>query len=57
MINRYKGLALKDLKASIERGFDDFDWVKKDPDLKPLENDPEFKSPPGESAEERVNLV
>ncbi|ADG69167.1 TPR repeat-containing protein [Planctopirus limnophila DSM 3776] len=44
VINRYKGLALKDLKASIERGFDDFDWVKKDPDLKPLENDPEFKA-------------
>lgn len=44
VISRYKSQAIKDLKASIDRGFDDYDWAKKDPDLKSLENDPEFKT-------------
>ena len=34
---------MSDLRKSIEQGFQDFDWMKKDPDLKSLQELPEFK--------------
>lgn len=35
-------LALRDLEASMRNGFDDVDWMRKDPDLKSLQADEEF---------------
>jgi HEAT repeat protein len=35
-------LALRDLEASMRNGFDDVDWMLKDPDLKSLQADEEF---------------
>lgn len=35
-------LALRDLEASMRSGFDDVDWMLKDPDLKSLQADEEF---------------
>lgn len=41
--NRRKD-ALKELAKAIELGYDDWEWMLKDPDLKGLHLDPEFKS-------------
>ena len=38
----YKRAAFADLKKSIEMGFQDFELMKKDPDLKPFQELPEF---------------
>ena len=35
--------ALRSLKKAIRLGYDDFDHMKKDADLKPLEGDPAFE--------------
>lgn len=43
LIQQYTDSALADLRKSIEHGFDDFDWMKKDPDLKSLHNNDDFK--------------
>lgn len=38
-----KSEAIQHLKAALEMGYPFFDWMKRDPDLKSLENDPEFQ--------------
>ncbi|MCA9118025.1 MAG: tetratricopeptide repeat protein, partial [Planctomycetaceae bacterium] len=42
-IEEYRAKALAELKRSVELGFRQFDWMRKDPDLKPLEGLKEFK--------------
>ncbi len=39
----YKRLAIDDLRAALKFGFNDLDWMKKDPDLNSLHDMPEFK--------------
>ena len=39
----YRKKSLSDLEQSIKQGFLDFDWMAKDPDLKVLNDDPDFK--------------
>ena len=39
----YRKKSLADLARSIEQGFEDFDWMTKDPDLAALRTDDEFK--------------
>ena len=39
----YKRLAIDDLRASLKFGFNDLEWMKKDPDLNSLHDMPEFK--------------
>ena len=34
---------MADLQQSVTRGFSDFDWMQKDPDLNILHDDPEYK--------------
>ena len=43
LIAQYTKAALADLKKSVEQGFEDFAWMKKDPDLKVFQELPEFK--------------
>jgi HEAT repeat protein len=43
LIQQYTSSALADLRKSIELGFEDFDWMKKDPDLKSLQEVDDFK--------------
>ena len=40
--DEYTKKALAELKRSIELGFGDFDWMKKDPDFEPIRDLPEF---------------
>jgi HEAT repeat protein len=42
-LQEYKQAAFADLKKSIEIGFQDFELMKKDPDLKPFQELPEFQ--------------
>ncbi|HLJ10014.1 MAG TPA: hypothetical protein VKU82_02435 [Planctomycetaceae bacterium] len=57
-LEQYKQAALADLKKSIEAGFQDFELMKKDPDLKSFIELPEFQAlikspaeaPPGAAA-------
>ena len=42
-LERYKQTALADLKKSIELGFQDFELMKTDPDLKVFQTLPEFQ--------------
>lgn len=55
LIQKYREQAIADLKRSIELGFADYEWIRKDPDLKSLHNLPEFKAvhTPIESVEEQ----
>ncbi len=50
LLAQYKQAAFADLKRSIELGFQDFELMKKDPDLKPFQELPDFqellKAPP-----------
>lgn len=39
----FKRRAIEDLRASVKLGFNEFDWMKKDPDLNSLHEMPEFK--------------
>ncbi len=39
----FQSKAIVDLRDSIKAGFDEFDWMKKDPDLNSLHELPEFK--------------
>jgi Flp pilus assembly protein TadD len=39
----HRKAALTDLEKSVKSGFQDFEWMKQDPDLKPLADDPQFK--------------
>ena len=39
----YKQKALSELRRSVKMGFSDLKWMRKDPDLKLLQNDTEFK--------------
>lgn len=41
-MQEFRKLALRDLEASMRNGFDDVDWMRKDPDLKSLQADEEF---------------
>jgi hypothetical protein len=34
--------ALRSLRKAVSLGYDDFDWMKQDPDLDSLKKDPEF---------------
>jgi hypothetical protein len=43
LLESYKSAALSDLKKAIESGFQDFNLMKKDPDLKSLSDLPEFQ--------------
>ena len=36
--------AFEALTKAVELGYGDYDWMKTDPDLKPLRNDPRFES-------------
>jgi tetratricopeptide (TPR) repeat protein len=57
-LDDYKRAAFADLKKSIEMGFQEFDLMKQDPDLKPFQELPEFheliktapQNPPGTGA-------
>lgn len=40
---KYRKQALADLAESFKQGFDDYAWTAKDPDLKPLHDDPAFQ--------------
>lgn len=55
---KYRKQAIVDLAESFKQGFDDYAWTAKDPDLKPLHDDPGFKKilseKPTESAEEKM---
>ncbi|HVP36968.1 MAG TPA: protein kinase [Terriglobales bacterium] len=37
-----KRLALDSLKSSINAGLEDYEWIKRDPDLESIKNEPEF---------------
>jgi serine/threonine protein kinase/Flp pilus assembly protein TadD len=37
-----KRLALDSLKGSIRAGLEDYEWIKRDPDLESIKNEPEF---------------
>jgi len=37
-------MALALLKQAVAKGFKDFDWMKRDPDLESIRNDPRFQS-------------
>lgn len=37
-----KGEALRSLRLAISLGYDDFDWMRRDPDLEALKQHPEF---------------
>lgn len=41
--DKYRKQALEELAESFKVGFSDYDWAAKDPDLKLLRDDPEFK--------------
>jgi HEAT repeat protein len=41
---KYRAQAIADLSESIKQGFDDYDWMSKDPDFKLLREDAEFKA-------------
>jgi HEAT repeat protein len=43
LLEQYQQASLNDLKASIQQGFQDFDFIKKDPDLAPFRELPEFQ--------------
>ena len=43
LLKQYTESALKELKASIQGGFQDFTWMQKDPDLKFLQSNADFK--------------
>lgn len=43
LTQQYSATALSDLKRSVELGLQDFDWMRKDPDLKSLHELPEFQ--------------
>lgn len=43
LIAQYTQSGLDELKKSIELGMQDFEWMKKDPDLKPFRELPEFQ--------------
>jgi HEAT repeat protein len=54
LLEQYRQAALGDLKASIQNGFQEFDLMKKDPDLAPFQELPEFQNlltapPPAEA--------
>ncbi len=42
-IAEFREQALKDLEQSLQHGFDQFDWMQEDPDLKSLQGLEEFK--------------
>ncbi len=39
---QYRDLAIRDLTNSVRHGFEEFDWMAEDPDLKSLHGDSEF---------------
>ena len=39
----YRNQAIADLKESVAQGFEDYTWMAKDPDLKPLHGETGFK--------------
>jgi tetratricopeptide (TPR) repeat protein len=43
LIKDYSAITIKELQASIQGGFQELDWMQKDPDLKSLQGTPEFK--------------
>jgi tetratricopeptide (TPR) repeat protein len=43
LLEQYQQAALNDLKASIQNGFQEFELMKKDPDLAPFQELPEFQ--------------
>jgi HEAT repeat protein len=42
-LESFRQRAIEDLRASVKQGFDDIDWMRKDPDLKSLHDLPEFQ--------------
>jgi tetratricopeptide (TPR) repeat protein len=42
-LKKYRDKAIVELKLAVERGFRDLDWMKRDPDLKSLQDLPQFK--------------
>ena len=56
LLEKYRKQAIADLSESFKQGFDDYTWMAKDPDFKPLREDPAFKKiladKPAESPEE-----
>ncbi|HVV99584.1 MAG TPA: HEAT repeat domain-containing protein [Planctomycetaceae bacterium] len=51
LLERYAKLALVDLKKSVRLGFRDFKWMKEDPDLKSLHDEPQFEKISNENQE------
>jgi len=43
LLEQYKAKALQSLNNAVKFGFQDFEWIRKDPDLKSLEGLPEFR--------------
>lgn len=41
-LSKRKSDALRSLRAAVELGYDDFDWMQQDPDLDPLKEHPSF---------------
>lgn len=43
-LSKRKSDALRELRAAVKLGYDDFDWMQQDPDLDPLKQHPEFQA-------------
>lgn len=39
-----KSAALQQLRAAVQLGYRDFDWMEQDPDLEPLKRHPDFQA-------------
>jgi eukaryotic-like serine/threonine-protein kinase len=44
LVQSYAGRAVDSLRAAVERGFNDFDLLKRDPDLASLRDDPAYQA-------------
>lgn len=42
-VEEYRKKAFEELKRSVQLGFQDFEWMKKDPDFAPIRETPEFE--------------
>ena len=43
-LSKRKSDALRELRAAVKLGYDDFDWMQQDPDLDALKRHPEFQT-------------
>jgi tetratricopeptide (TPR) repeat protein len=54
-LNAYREKAIGDLKQAVKQGFQDFTWLRKDPDLKSLHDLPEFQDLQSSATAEPAN--